>query len=95
MNKSALMGNGLTSRPRPPSMPILARLYRGRDLAAAIGVPFEVLRIFASSLWNAVCVVVGRGAEEDDAGLGLYDLTVQASNMPSPDGHNVPSLAEM
>jgi hypothetical protein len=24
MSKSALMGDGLTSRPRPPSMPILA-----------------------------------------------------------------------
>ena len=73
----------------------LARLYRGRGLAAAIGVSFEVLRVFASSLWNAVCVVVGRGAEEGGASLDVYDLTVQASNMPSLDGHNVPSLAEM
>jgi hypothetical protein len=73
----------------------LARLYRGRGLAAAIGVSFEVLRVFTSSLWNAVCVVVGRGAEEGGASLDVYDLTVQAPNMPSLDGHNVPSLAEM
>ena len=73
----------------------LARLYRGRGLAAAIGVSFEVLRVFTSSLWNAVCVVVGRGAEEGGASLDVYDLTVQAPNMPSLDGHNVPYLAEM